>query len=147
MNAEPVKRLSYLNIEISERGLSEFNSGKRAVFIPKEQICKIETRFGSAAERPGLQLAAGALLAGMGVAGIAMIAASGMRGVRWGYGFIFFGCMGAWLLYETFISCHYLLVTCQSEIRKLVFHGKFDACEFSKIAKNAAELGYPFQVD
>jgi hypothetical protein len=145
MSVLPVKQLSYLNIQVSEKGLSEFSGGRRVIFIPKEQIQNIEIRFGSSAERPLLQLITGLLLLGLGIAGVSMILASGWRGLRWGAGFIVFGGFGVWFLHETFKKNHFFKVVCHNDKRKLVFRGKLEKTEFSKFIKDVSALGYNFQ--
>ena len=142
MNPPEIKRASYLNLEVSEKGLSEFSGGKRIIFIPKEEVRTIEVRFGSSAERPMLQVIAGLLLIGLGLVGAAMIAASGMRGFRWGVGFLIFGCFGVWFLYETVKKSHFLRVVCHNDARKLVFRGNFSEADFATFSKEAADLGY-----
>ena len=137
--------LKYLNLAISEMGLSEFSQGKRVVFIPKDEVQKIEVRYGSSAERPLVQIIAGLLLIGLGGAGLLMIFESGMRGIRWGIGFVAFGGFGVWLLYETFKKTHYLQVTYRRETRKLVLKGAFQEREFSELARQAGQLGYRFE--
>ena len=144
MNTAPIKRVSCLNIEISENGLSEFNGGSRIIFIPKENIQSIEVGFGSSAERPRLQFVAGLMLSSLGLVGLAMVLASGMRGLRWALGFLIFGGFGVWFLYETAKQSRYLRVVCHNDERKLVFRGKCNEQEFSKFLKDAAELGYDF---
>lgn len=145
MSDPTIKRLAHLNVEISERGISEFSGGKRIVFVPKEEIRKIEVRFGSRAERPFVQLIGALLLLGIGFAGLLMTIDSGMRGFRWGAGFLVFGGFGIWFLHELFSKSHYFQVVCNNDKRKLVIRGKFEAVEFSKFIKDAAELGYNFE--
>jgi hypothetical protein len=145
MNTNQIKRLRYLNIEASEKGLSEFSGNRRVVFIPKDQIQNIEIGFGSSAERPLVQLIFGFLLVGLGLVGLSMIIASGMRGLRWGIGFVVFGGFGIWFLHETLKKSHFLQVVCPNEKRKLVFREKLDKMEFDKFVKDASGLGYNFQ--
>jgi len=142
MGDATVKRNRYLNIEISDKGLSEFDGDRRIIFIAKEDVRRVEVHFGSSAERPGLQLIAGILLLALGATGLAMVLASGMRGLRWGVGFMLFGCFGAWFLYETFKKSHYLQVTRHQDVRKLVFRGNFSEADFTAFSKEAGEMGY-----
>jgi hypothetical protein len=135
----------YLNIEISAKGLSEFDGNRRVIFIPKEEIQTIETGFGSSAERPLLQLIAGLLLVGLGLVGVAMIMASGMRGFRWGVGFLVFGGLGAWILYEAVKKSHFLRVICVKDTPKLVFRGTFRDVDCSKFITDGGGLGYMFK--
>ena len=137
-------QVSYLNIVFSEKGVSEFNHGGRAVFIPKDEIQKIEVGYGSGAERPLLQIIIGSLLTALGCAGVVMIHDSGLRGARWALGFIFFGALGLWCLYEAVKKTHYLKITCHKETRKLIFHGVFEESAFADYMRNAGRLGYNF---
>ena len=136
---------AYLNIVVSEKGLSEFSGGKRIIFIPKEKVQNIQIHFGSAAERPLLQIIAGIMLMGLGCVGLFMMEQSGMRGLRWGLGFLVFGGFGLWFLHETFTKSHYLRVICHNDSRKLVFRGAFEESEFSKFVAEAAKCGYTIE--
>jgi hypothetical protein len=102
----------------------------------------VQIYFGSAAERPPLQTIAGIMLVGLGCVGLSMMLASGMKGLRWGLGFLVFGGFGIWLLHETFTKSHYLKVICHDDSRKLVFRGAFQESEFSKFIQDAAKCGY-----
>ncbi len=97
--------LSYLNVTASEKGLSEFSGGRRIIFIPKEQIQSIEFKFGSLAERPLAQAIFGLLLlAGMGFVGIYLFVEGSVYGLRWGLGFLLFGGLGGFLLFEFYFA-------------------------------------------
>jgi hypothetical protein len=141
------RRFSYLNLEISEKGISEFSGNRRIVFVPRENIQSIEVRFGSNAERPLLQIIAGMLLAGLGYAGAVMVFdnLSPSRGLRWGLGLIFFGCLGIWMFWEALRRSHYLLVITRNDRRKLIFKGRWAQPDFDKFAKDAAGLSYQFR--
>jgi hypothetical protein len=143
--ATATTRLTCLNLEISEKGISEFSGTRRVVFVPREEIQSIEVRFGPNAERPLLQIIAGILLATLGCVGAVMIVANPGRGFRWGVGFICFGALGVWMLWETIHKSHYLLVTTRNDRRKLVFKGHWTQSEFDKFAKDAAALSYQFR--
>ena len=140
------QKLSYLNIEISERGLSEFSGGSRIIFVPKEKVQRIQIEFGSAAESPLTQGIAGLALIGLGCAGLPIIL-NGIAGLRWGLGFLVFGGLGIWLFHETFKKTHYLRVIgyTDNHTRKLVFRGAFQEVEFSEFIKSATQFGYRFE--
>jgi protein-S-isoprenylcysteine O-methyltransferase Ste14 len=139
------KQLSYLNLAISEKGLSEFSGGRRIIFVPKDEVQIIEIKFGSSAERPLIQTIVGLMLVALGCVGLSMILSSGMRGLRWGLGFLLFGGFGIWFLHETFKKNHYLWVICRNDRRKLVFRGAFQEADFSKFINDATKLGYSFK--
>lgn len=133
-----------MNLAISEKGLSEFSEGRRIIFIPKDEIQMIEIKFGSSAERPVAQAIVSLMLIALGCVGLMMLT-GGLKGLRWGLGFIFFGCLGIWFLYETFKKNHYLWVICRNDKRKLVFRGTFQEADFSKFISDATKLGYSFK--
>ena len=137
-------KLSYLNLAISEKGLSEFSDGRRIIFIPKEEVQIIEIKFGSSAERPIVQAIVSLLLITLGCVGVTMLAC-GLGGLRWALGFLFFGCLGIWFLYETLKRNHYLWVICRGDKRKLIFRGNFQEGEFSKFINDGTKLGYSFK--
>ena len=139
-----IKRATYLNLEVSERGISEFSGNRRIIFIARDDIQSIEVRFGSNAERPILQVIGGGLLTALGAAGALMIVNGGGRGLRWGLGFFIFGCLGVWMLYEAIHKSHYLLVTTRNDRRKLVMHGRWSQPDFDQFTTHAASLSYQF---
>ena len=136
---------SYLNIVASENGLSEFSHGKRVIFIPKEHVQRIEVKFGSQAERPLAQAILGLLLIGLGCVGLSLLISGGFSELRWGIGFIIFGGLGTFCLYEAVKRRHYLLVTSLNDTRKLVIRGFIQKEDFSNFIKSATQLGYFFQ--
>jgi hypothetical protein len=144
-NATSANRLAYLNIVISEKGLSEFSHGKRVVFIPKEQIQNIEIKFGFQAERPMVQTVLGLLLVGLGLVGLFFVISGGFAELRWGIGFIVFGGLGVFCLYEAFKKGYYLRVISSNDARKLVIRGAIEKTEWPKFIKAAAGLGYSFR--
>ena len=144
MSSPPTQRFSYLNLEISEKGISELSGGRRIVFIPREEIQSIEVRFGSNAERPLLQIIAGIILTALGCAGAVMIFDNPGRGLRWGLGFIIFGGLGIWMLWEAIHKSHYLLVITRNDRRKLVFKGRWAASDFDQFTQDATSLSYQF---
>jgi hypothetical protein len=141
----PTNQLSYLNIVVSEKGLSEFSHGQRIIFIPKEQIQRIEIKFGSQAERPLVQIILGLLLVGLGLVGLFLLISAGFVELRWGIGFILFGGLGVFCLYEVLRKGYYLDVISSNDTRKLVIKGVIKKTELSKFIKTAVQFGYIFQ--
>jgi len=144
-NTTSANQLSYMNIVVSEKGFSEFSHGKRIIFVPKEQIQNIEIKFGSQAERPLVQMILGLLLVGLGLVGLFFIISGGFAEVRWGIGFIIFGGLGAFCLYEALKKGYYLHVISPNDARKLVIKGVIEKTELLKFIKAAAGLGYSFR--
>ena len=146
MNADnqtnDIERLTYLNITFSSKGVAEYSGKKCAVFIPREEIHRVESSFGSRAERPLVQGIAGGVLSGLGVYGLFLVTRVGWALLRWEGGFLIFGGIGVWMLYEAIRKGHNLLVTGPKETRKLVFNGKVEEAELRQFLTNAARLGY-----
>ena len=136
------ERLSYLNITFSDKGVAEFSGKRCVVFISRDDVRRIESKVGSRAERPLVQGMAGLVMSGLGVVGLRMLIRVGVAFLRWEAGFIVFGGLGAWLLWETFDKRSYLLVDCSREKRKLVFHGKTNPVELEQFLREVARLGY-----
>ncbi|MGA9778748.1 MAG: hypothetical protein WBS33_10810 [Verrucomicrobiia bacterium] len=130
---------------VSEKGVSEFGHGQRLIFVPKEQIQRIEVKFGSQAERPLVQIILGLLLVGLGFVGLSLLISGGFVELRWGIGFILFGGLGVFCLYEVLRKGYYLHVISSSDTRKLVIKGAISKTEFSKFIKAAVQFGYVFQ--
>jgi hypothetical protein len=136
------ERLTYLNISLSKKGIAECSGKTCMVFIPREEILRIESRIGSRAERPLGQGILGILLSGLGVYGLCLISEVGWVLLRWEGGFVVFGGIGVWLLYEVARRGHHLLVTGPKETRKLMFHGKVEEAKLREFLTNAAGFGY-----
>lgn len=141
MNAtlEPV---SYLQIEISDRGMTELKDGRPAIFIPREKITRIELRYGSGAERPVLQGIAGGLLTLLGSIGVFSVIAGNWGAFRWSVGFVAFGALGVWLFWETILPRYYLQVVCERDRRKLLFKGVVQEAKLAEFLAQAAAFGY-----
>ena len=141
----PTNQMTYLNIVVSEKGVSEFSHGQRMIFVPKEQIQGIEIKFGSRSERPLAQTILGLLLVGIGFVGILLLISGGLVELRWGIGFILFGGLGVFCLYEVLKQGYYLHVIVSNDSRKLVIKGEVQKSELSKFVTGAVRLGYVFQ--
>ena len=139
------RRLLYLSVAISEKGLAELNGNRCVIFIPKEQVQSIEIRYGSQAERPLVQGIIGLALIGLGTVGLSIMATGSLDMSRWGLGFFVFGGLGAWLLWEVLKRGHYLWVICSNDNRKLVFKGTIQKTELSGFVRSAAQFGYVFR--
>lgn len=137
-------RIIYLNIAFSSNGIAEYSGNRCVVFISKGEIQRIEKRFGFRAERPLLQSIAGVVLFGLGLIGARLFLTAGVVLYRWEAGFVLFGALGGWLLWEALRRGHYLSVDCQNGKRKLVFEGKVSEPELNDVLRDAARFGYIF---
>jgi hypothetical protein len=138
------ERIVYLNIAFSPKGVAEYAGKRCVVFIPRDDIRRIECKTGSRADRPLVQSIAGTVLCGLGLLGLRFYINAGLAFLRWEAGFVVFGGLGTWLLWEVFDKGRYLLVDSSKGNRKLVFAGKIDPAELDEFMRNAARLGYNF---
>lgn len=140
-------QLLYLNVTVSEKGLTELSGNKRIIFIPKDQIQSVEIKFGYQAERPFVQGTLGLVLTVLGIIGINMIAKGGwaMLLERWAVGFVFFGGLGAWLFWEALRRGYYLRVICSNDTRNLALKGAVRKADWSSFIKSASQFGYIFR--
>jgi hypothetical protein len=132
----------YLNISSSERGLSELSRGRCIVSVRKEQIQSVEIKFGSQAERPLPLLMLGLILAGIGIVGVIFLKGGGFALLRMGVGFVFFGGLGAFCIYEALKKGYYLHVICPNDSRKLVFKGTVQREALSEFIDASNRFGY-----
>lgn len=146
MNGEAPKLSStevrFLNIVVSEKGLSEFAGNRRVVFIARDRVQLVEIKHGLQAERPLLQGITASLLLLLGTVGAFVLTDGGLAALRWGLGFLFFGALGAWLLWESLRRGYYLRVVCVDDSRKLAIRGRVQKLGFREFIQNAAKLGY-----
>ena len=133
---------SYENLRLSDKGVSEVIAGRRMLFIPKEQVQYIETKFGSHAERPLVQMVLGLFLVALGLVGLYLALEGGIRGLYWGAGFVGFGAIGVYCLYEAFKKGYFFSVVCSKETRKIKITGEIQKAEFSQFIKDASAAGY-----
>lgn len=138
--------LRYLTVQFSQEGVAEMNGAKRALFIPQQDIRRIELQSGSGAERPVLQTVVGLIMAGLGVVGLKALwnwfQGSGvLTEIQIGIAFFLFP--GSWLLWSVFRRRTFLWVTTATGTRKILFRGKIDAADLQEFLESAGrEFGY-----
>ena len=137
-----IERFTYLNLAVSTEGIAEYSGESCVVFLRREDIQWIEMKFGFRAEHPLIQAIAGGLLSCIGIIGLGLIVTGGFAYLRWELGFMFFGGLGVWLLWEALRRGHYLSVVCHKETRKLVIDGTVSEPEIQTLLRNAARIGY-----
>jgi len=140
-----IERFTCLNLAVSTKGIAEYSGKSCVVFIRREDIQRFEMKFGFRAEHPLIQSIAGALLSCIGIIGLGLLGIGGFAYLRWELGFIFFGGLGVWLLWEALRRGHYLSVVCNKETRKLVFDRIVSEAEIQAFLQNASRLGYLFK--
>jgi hypothetical protein len=139
-------KLLYLSVLFSREGVAELDGMTEAVFIPRQDIQRMELASGSGAERPALQAIAGLVLVLLGLLGAKAIWSwlqqGGVLSIAH-VGMVAFAVLGVWLLWTGLRKRTFLLVTTQSDTRKLVFHGEIDLGTLHEFLDKARrELGY-----
>ncbi|MDB6122343.1 MAG: hypothetical protein JWQ71_1336 [Pedosphaera sp.] len=133
----------YLTVKISTAGISEVSKGSLVVFLRKSDIQRVELASGSGAENPALQLALGLLLAVVGACGLIPLWRGNLIMFRYELGFVFFGLVGLWLIWETLRRRTYLLISTRSIKRKLFFRGRIEPKQLGEFVKEAeTNFGY-----
>jgi hypothetical protein len=135
----------YLNIAASEKGLAELSGNRRIIFIPKDQIQGVEIKFGCQAEKPLVQGIIGSVLTVVGIIGIYVLAGAGFALMRWALGFVFFGGIGVWLIWEASRRGYYFRVIRSNGTRNLLLKGSVQKPELSNFVRQASQLGYNFR--
>ena len=114
--------LVYLSVKISPDGISELSGNRSVVFLAKSDIQRIDLISGSGSENPGLQFGFGLILALVGACGFMPLWTGNMTLFRYEIGFVFFGAIGIWLIWETLRKRTYSLVWSRSGNRKIFFN-------------------------
>lgn len=142
--------LRYLSVVLSSKGIAEMDDESRAVFIPRQDIQRIELSTGSGAERPVAQAVAAGVLIILGMVGIKWIWSGFHEGVSIKgklsmapFGLVAFMGVGIWLLWDVLRSRTFLLVTTKDDTRKIVFYGKVDPVILQEFLRDGQqELGH-----
>ncbi|MDB6019806.1 MAG: hypothetical protein JWR19_4295 [Pedosphaera sp.] len=137
--------VAYLTVKASAEGVSEVSKGRILVFVNKAEIERIELSSGSGAENPVLQLVLGILLTALGASAVVPICLGNGLMLRYGLGFIFFGLVGVWMIFEALQKRTYLLVSTRKDRRKLFFKGKVDAKQLAEFL-DAAQENFGYQI-
>jgi len=129
-------------IRISDEGAAEMDGMRRLIFVPREEIQRIDLRHGSAAERPIITLVLGILLLGVALVALVLVAFALKNGRPFPTAFVtvtIFAWPGWWLLDLATRPRFFLHVQGRASSRKLVFHRTKDQRsieEFLAIARS-----------
>jgi hypothetical protein len=137
------EKIIYLSVHISPKGISEVHGGRTVVFVSKPDIQGIKLAIGSGAERPVLQVVFGFILAAVGACGLIPLWSGNMTLFRYEIGFVFFGLLGVWLIWETLRKHTFLLVSTRADKRKLFFKGAVEPKQLEEFLRTAeTKFGY-----
>lgn len=142
------RALNYLNVFMGTEGISELHGGSR-IFIPRQEIRKIELVHGYASERPRLQFIVGVAMLGAAIymiAGIASFFAGDSGGPVMGKAILmplFPGVLGIWMLLTALRKRTYLSVSTGKNARKIIFHGAVEVIALQDFLEEASRrYGY-----
>jgi hypothetical protein len=112
--------LTYADILISQRGITELDKGKVSIFVPRDDVQGIRLIYGSPANRPVLEASVGALLTACGLMGIYFLAMN-PGNFRYDILIIAIGVIGVAMLRDVLGKTHVLEITTKSDVLKLAF--------------------------
>ena len=142
------RELNYLNVFVGENGICEYHGGSK-IFVPREDIRRIELTHGAASERPRVQLIIGIVL-------LAVSAYMFFRVITWliygaeytvaGESFLlpaFPAFLGGWMVWTALRKRTYLSVTTGNSSRKIIFRGPVESVALQDFLERAGrEHGY-----
>jgi len=139
--------LEYAAVRLSADGAAEMDRNRRHIWIPREQIVRLELSFGSAAERPLISLVLGVLLVLLALLGPAIVILGLLRNsivhtkLVTTLGFIV---PALWLLDLSLRGRWFLMVHTKRGTRKLLFTKGSEPAALERFLVTAkAKFGYP----
>lgn len=145
-------RAEYLGVVLDQEGVAEWEHGKRAVFVRRDELRDLRYEFGWRSERPLVQGLFGAAVLAVGLYMFALLALTFLR-----YGGVFrprtlnavgvvFPILGAWALFGAFRRGHFLRAALvDGGSRKFLLQGRFDPTEFDAFVTRARRIGYAIE--
>lgn len=147
MSSADPEQLQLESVRISAAGAAEMDGARPLLFLPREEIVRMEVRYGSAAERPLVSAVLGVILiiiaiVPLGVVIVAMLRGAGAVTAKLATAVVF-AIPGWWLLDLSLRRRFYLAVTLRRDERKLVFHKTADREAIEDfVAKAKLRFGY-----
>jgi hypothetical protein len=141
--------VEYHGLVLDHEGVAEWEDGRKAVFVRRDQLRALRYEFGWRSERPIAQglLGATLLAAGLHVLRIFILAfiRDGMVSLPktfTGLG-IMLPILGAWTLFGALRRGHFLRADLvNGDSRKFLLQRRFDATEFAAFVARAQAIGY-----
>ena len=136
------------SVRFGSDGAAEMDRHHRVIFVPREEIVRLEAAYGSGAERPVLLLSLGLVFAALAVALVTTLALALSRGgvripAELITGFVFL--IPAWWLIDLSVRKRWFVrVHTRRSSRKLVFHQTNDGREIQEfVDKGRRRYGCP----
>lgn len=144
-SAEEKPVLRYDNILLSTRGIAETHGKKAVIFVPATEIEGITLKFGRPEHRPLVALFIGGVFGLVGVAGLIEFFLA-PRGYRYELGMIFFGAIGATIIFDALKERHFLDVQMKKDVRRLVFSKRAQKKDIDDFCSQVRTI-YQYQVE
>jgi hypothetical protein len=139
-NAATDDIIRYLTVELSARGIAEIQDNGPPVFVPRQEIRRIEFQRGSPAERLIVQIIAGIACFIVGVVCLlqvlAFISFGGVTSRYMGDGGIA-TIFGGWMIWTAIKPAYFLRGETDRDVRKIVFHGSVQCSEIERLLQRA----------
>jgi hypothetical protein len=140
---KPVLRCD--NILVSSRGIAETHGKKAVIFVPASEIDRITLKFGKPEHRPIISLSIGTILVLVGLAGLVEFILA-PRGYRYKVGMMFFGAVGATVIFDALKERFFSEVHMKKDMRRLVFSKAAQKKEIDEFCNNVRAV-YKYQIE
>ncbi len=120
------KTISYLNIEINDKTITEMDDINIVIQLPVDEINTISYKYGCTAERPLVNIILGIIFIGSGLHSLPSIYywfTEGGTITEFDFVIPMLSVLGLWLISTVVISRHYLHVFTVNDSRKLILRG------------------------
>lgn len=146
------RRAEYLGVVLDQEGVAEWEDGRRAVFVRRDELRGLRHEIGWRSERPILQGLFGAAVLTAGLYVLVLVVSAFLRHG----GFprprslaavgVTFPILGAWALFGAFRRGHFLRAALvHGGSRKFLLQGRFDPTEFDAFVTRARGIGYSIE--
>ena len=141
--------VDYACIQVDGEGIAELDDRGRAVFVPRDAICRVVLRYGRAAERPWLQVLFAAGCLAVAILTVCMFVGWYEHGGTISaklIGGVAFGPLGLGVFWSLFRRRLFLRVETRNDARHLLFRGRIEPGEVRRFLEAAeASIGMPIE--
>lgn len=143
-------QVRYLSIQVTRDGISELDGNRQVIFIPREQILRLEIKVGTGTQRPFLQLAVAVILI-LVAAGFAIHVWSWWVSAAWTIDTATIAAppllllTSAWLIYDALKKRSILEIRTAKGNRKLLFGGSPEAAKLAAFVAQVSK-NFPYTI-
>lgn len=141
--------VEYLGIQFSRKGIAQVDSGKKLLFISKEQIRQIKLRDGTQAERPVFQVIVSIVVVLLGMLPLPHLISwflTGGNAKDFEFLMLLLIPMGLWLAYEGVKQGLYFEIVMDHDTRKISFQKYPQEFLLKQMIEQAKKMGYVIDV-